>query len=131
MCGICGVVQVTGAARPVVAPDVLDTMTDAMIHRGPSDRGTYAADGIALGARRLSIVDVAGGHQPVSNENGMVWAVQNGELYNHEDLRRQLAAEGHNFRSDCDTDILPHLYEHSGFAGSSRSRSGTRPKGAR
>src|SRR5215213_9925037 len=112
MCGICGVVQIRGAARPVVPPDVLDAMTDAMIHRGPSDRGTYAADGIALGARRLSIVDVAGGHQPVSNEDGTVWAAQNGELYNHDELRRQLASDGHAFRSDCDTDILPHLYEH-------------------
>ena len=97
-------------------------MTDAMIHRGPSDRGTYSADGIALGARRLSIVDVAGGHQPVSNENGTIWAVQNGELYNHEDLRRQLAADGHTFRSDCDTDILPHLYEYAGTAFAERLR---------
>ena len=122
MCGICGVVQITGTERPVVAPDVLDAMTDAMIHRGPSDRGTYAADGIALGARRLSIVDVAGGHQPVSNENGTIWAVQNGELYNHEDLRRQLASDGHTFRSDCDTDILPHLYEYAGTAFAERLR---------
>ena len=97
-------------------------MTDAMIHRGPSDRGTYSADGIALGARRLSIVDVAGGHQPVSNENGTIWAVQNGELYNHEDLRRRLAADGHTFRSDCDTDILPHLYEYAGTAFAERLR---------
>ena len=72
-----------GEPRPVVAPDVLDRMTDAMTHRGPNDRGTYLADGVALGVRRLSIVDVEGGHQPFANEDGTVWAVQNGELYNH------------------------------------------------
>jgi asparagine synthase (glutamine-hydrolysing) len=122
VCGICGVVQVTGDPRRVVTPDVLDVMTDAMIHRGPSDRGTYSAPGIALGARRLSIVDVAGGHQPVSNEDDTIWAVQNGELYNHEELRRELAEDGHVFRSDCDTDILPHLYEHAGPAYAERLR---------
>ena len=78
-------------------PDVLDRMTDAMTHRGPNDRGTYSAPGIALGARRLSIVDVVGGHQPVANEDETIWAVQNGELYNHEQLRGEL--EGHRFRS--------------------------------
>src|SRR5262245_31571555 len=83
MCGVCGVVQIGGQPRPVIAPDVLERMTDAMTHRGPNDRGTYQADGIALGVRRLSIVDVEGGHQPVFNENGTVVAAQNGELYNH------------------------------------------------
>ena len=78
MCGICGVVQLRGEPRPVLAPDALDRMTDAMIHRGPNDRGTYVDDGVALGARRLSIVDVAGGHQPFANEDGTIWAVQNG-----------------------------------------------------
>ena len=87
MCGICGVVQIGGEPRPAFAPDVLERMTDAMTHRGPDDRGTYLADGIALGVRRLSIVDVEGGHQPVFNEDGTVVAVQNGELYNHLDVR--------------------------------------------
>ena len=64
-------------------------MTDVMTHRGPNDRGTYLAPGVALGVRRLSIVDVEGGHQPVSNEDGTVWAIQNGELYNHEDVRER------------------------------------------
>jgi asparagine synthase (glutamine-hydrolysing) len=89
-------------------------MTDVMAHRGPDDRGTHFGDGIALGARRLSIVDVAGGHQPLSNEDGSVWAAQNGELYNHEALRRDLARSGHRFNSRCDTEVLPHLYEHYG-----------------
>jgi asparagine synthase (glutamine-hydrolysing) len=113
MCGICGVVQIGGRPRPVVTPDVLDRMTDAMTHRGPDDRGTYAADGVALGVRRLSIVDVAGGHQPVSNETGSIWAIQNGELYNHLDVREQLVADGHELASRCDTEILPHLYERA------------------
>ena len=81
--------------REVVAPDVLDRMTDAMTHRGPNDRGTYQAAGVALGVRRLSIVDVEGGHQPFSNEAGDVWAIQNGELYNHVEVRDRLAADGH------------------------------------
>jgi asparagine synthase (glutamine-hydrolysing) len=98
----------------VASPEQLDRMTDVMTHRGPNDRGTYTAPGIALGVRRLSIVDVEGGHQPVSNEDGLIWAVQNGELYNHADVRRDLTARGHSIRSRCDTEILPHLYEESG-----------------
>jgi asparagine synthase (glutamine-hydrolysing) len=113
MCGICGVAQVGGGEpREVIAPDALDRMTDAMTHRGPSDRGTYSAPGVALGVRRLSIVDVEGGHQPVSDESGSIWAIQNGELYNHRDVRRGLT--GHRFASNCDTEILPHLYEELG-----------------
>lgn len=110
MCGICGVVQLgTGARRPVISASALDAMTDIMVHRGPSDRGTYLADGIALGVRRLSIVDVEGGHQPVANEDGSVVAIQNGELYNHRDIRGRLS--GHALLTHCDTEILPHLYE--------------------
>src|SRR5256886_3897255 len=89
-------------------------MTDAMRHRGPNDRGTYESPGVALGARRLSIVDVAGGHQPFSNEDETVWAVQNGELYNHDALRETFRADGHRFRSRCDTEVLPHVYERYG-----------------
>ena len=114
MCGICGVIQLGGEPRPVIDRATLDRMTDLMTHRGPNDRGTYVADGVALGVRRLSIVDVDGGHQPFSNETGRIWAIQNGELYNHAELRRQLAADGHSFRSRCDTEVLPHLYERYG-----------------
>jgi asparagine synthase (glutamine-hydrolysing) len=114
MCGICGVFQVDGELRRVVPPEVLDRMTDSMTHRGPNDRGTYASPGAAIGARRLSIVDVAGGHQPVSNEDGTIWASQNGELYNHVELRGPLEADGHVLRSRCDTEVLPHLYERYG-----------------
>ena len=107
-------VQVGGTPRSVVSDAVLNWMTDAMTHRGPNDRGTYLAPGVALGVRRLSIVDVEGGHQPFANENGSVWAVQNGELYNHGEVRDQLRSEGHVFRSRCDTEVIPHLYERVG-----------------
>jgi asparagine synthase (glutamine-hydrolysing) len=116
MCGICGVIQIGGDPRPVVSSDTLDRMTDAMVHRGPNDRGTYSAPGVAIGARRLSIIDVEGGHQPFANEDGTIWAAQNGELYTHDELRAALRAEGHSFRSRCDTEILPHLYERHGDA---------------
>src|SRR5690349_17639425 len=122
MCGICGVIQLGGEPRQVVAPETLDWMTDVMTHRGPNDRGTYAEPGAALGVRRLSIIDVEGGHQPFSNEDGTIWAVQNGELYNHVELREELGRDGHSFTSRCDTEILPHLYEHSGDAFEARLR---------
>jgi asparagine synthase (glutamine-hydrolysing) len=126
MCGICGVVQIGGEPRQVVAPEVLDRMTDAMTHRGPDDRGTYSHAGVALGVRRLSIVDVEGGHQPVCSEDGRVWAIQNGELYNHMGLRAGLLADGHVLETRCDTEILPHLYEHHGtrFAETLRGKFG-------
>ena len=98
----------------MVEPERLDHMTDVMTHRGPDDRGTFVANGVAFGVRRLSVVDVEGGHQPFSNEDGTVWGMQNGELYNHRDLRETLAADGHRFRSRCDTEVLPHLYERFG-----------------
>ena len=114
MCGVCGVVQIGGEPREVVTPERLDLMTDAMTHRGPNDRGTHQQPGVALGVRRLSIVDVAGGHQPVLNESGTVVGIQNGELYNHAELREQLRTQGHRLSSRCDTEILPHLYERDG-----------------
>jgi asparagine synthase (glutamine-hydrolysing) len=122
MCGICGVVQVSGEPRPVIAQEALDRMTDVLYHRGPNDRGTHLADGVGLGVRRLSIVDVAGGHQPVCNEDATIWVVQNGELYNHADERRTLEGRGHRLRSLCDTEILPHLYEDAGTAFPERLR---------
>jgi asparagine synthase (glutamine-hydrolysing) len=111
MCGICGVAQIGGEPREVIDRAALERMTDVMTHRGPNDRGVYSAPGIALGVRRLSIVDVAGGHQPVSNEDERVWAVQNGELYNHEAIHAELAHRGHLLHTRCDTEILPHLFE--------------------
>jgi len=98
----------------VIPPETLDVMTDLMTHRGPDDRGTYHAPGVAFGVRRLSIVDVEGGHQPFSDASRTVWGMQNGELYNHVELRRELAADGIAFRTHCDTEIIPHLYRRDG-----------------
>ena len=93
---------------------MLNHMTDLMEHRGPNDRGTFIERGVGFGARRLSIVDVAGGHQPFASEDGQVIGMQNGELYNHRALRTDLERRGHRFRSSCDTEVLPHLYEEYG-----------------
>ncbi len=114
MCGICGVIQLSGSARHVLSEDGLERMTNALVHRGPNDSGTHIAAGVSIGARRLSIVDVEGGHQPFSNESGEIWAIQNGELYNHQRIHEELTGLGHRFRSRCDTEILPHLYEEFG-----------------
>ena len=95
-------------------------MTDAMTHRGPDDRGFFLEEGIALGVRRLSIVDVEHGRQPVANEDGRIVAVQNGELYNQDELRAEL--RGHDLRTHCDTEVLPHLYEEHGPAFPERLR---------
>ena len=90
-------------------------MNAMMIHRGPDDAGAYVdRSGIALGVRRLSIIDVQGGHQPVSNEDGTIWAVLNGEIYNHTALFEQLRRAGHEFSSRTDTEVLVHLYEEYG-----------------
>jgi asparagine synthase (glutamine-hydrolysing) len=114
VCGICGVIQIRGEPRQVVPDHVLDRMNEAMVHRGPNDRGTHVSPGAAIGARRLSIIDVEGGHQPFSNEDGTIWAVQNGEIFNHASVRDDLRGRGHTFASRCDTEILPHLYEERG-----------------
>ncbi len=86
-------------------------MTDSMTHRGPDDLGTYMAPGVAIGVRRLSIIDVVHGHQPFCNEDGSVVAAHNGELYNHELIRNELRRGGHRLITSCDTEILSHLYE--------------------
>jgi asparagine synthase (glutamine-hydrolysing) len=116
------VVQISGEPRRVLPPGALERMTDVMTHRGPNESGSYVADGIALGVRRLSIVDIAEGHQPIANENERVWAIQNGELYNHSEIRRELERKGHRFRTRCDTEVLPHLYEEAGSALPARLR---------
>ena len=91
-------------------------MVAALRHRGPDDEGVHVDSGtqVAIGATRLSIIDVAGGHQPLSNEDGTVWAVLNGEIYNHPQLQRQLKEAGHRMSSRCDTEVLVHLYEEYG-----------------
>ncbi|MDP1770030.1 MAG: asparagine synthase (glutamine-hydrolyzing), partial [Nitrospirota bacterium] len=115
MCGICGLV---GDNDPVL----LERMLARLIHRGPDDEGMHSAAGVALGARRLRVIDPRGGHQPVRNESGSVWAVLNGEIYNYRELREELIRKGHRFQSDCDTEVLVHLYEEEGPEGVYRLR---------
>jgi asparagine synthase (glutamine-hydrolysing) len=112
MCGICGAVW-TAMESPLPA-ELLTGMMDRLIHRGPDDSGVYRDQHATLGFRRLSIIDVQGGHQPLSNENGKIWTVFNGEIYNYPALRRRLEAKGHILRSSGDTEVLVHLYEDEG-----------------
>ncbi|MGH2741451.1 MAG: asparagine synthase (glutamine-hydrolyzing), partial [Thermoleophilaceae bacterium] len=122
MCGIAGAFRLDGAGVPALSDHVLRGMTDVMAYRGPDDAGFVSGDGCSIGARRLSIIDVEGGHQPFGDERGRVWAAQNGEIYNHVTLREELEARGHVLRSRCDTEVLPHLYEEHGPALAGRLR---------
>src|SRR5271157_489174 len=109
MCGICGVYNF-GTGEPV-ARDLLKRSTDAMAHRGPDDEGFHVDDDCGLGNRRLSIIDLPGGHQPISNEDGTIWITFNGEIYNYRELRPGLESRGHRFRTSTDTEAIVHLYE--------------------
>lgn len=114
MCGIAGFTQFK--AGLAYKNGTLEDMVEALKHRGPDDHGTYFNRFTGLGMSRLSIVDLAGGGQPISNERGTVWVVFNGEIYNHLDLRKSLEAAGHRFRSQSDTEVLVHAYEEYGDA---------------
>jgi len=111
MCGITGVMQFKGAR---VEPETLRQMCAAMVHRGPDDEGIYTTGAVGIGMRRLSIVDLATGHQPLSNEDGTVWIVFNGEIYNHAALREKLQSLGHRYTTQSDTETIVHLYEEYG-----------------
>jgi asparagine synthase (glutamine-hydrolysing) len=124
MCGIAGAIWTNPAAE--ISAEVLAQMTAVLAHRGPDDSGAYTSalksqaalgmlPGVALGHRRLSIIDVSGGHQPMANEDESVWIVFNGEIYNHHDLRRRLEGAGHRFRTHSDTEAIVHLYEDTGL----------------
>lgn len=118
MCGIAGFVLRNGAAElPAIR-----LMCDQIRHRGPDDDGYHVSGGCALGMRRLSVIDLRTGHQPISNEDGTVWVVFNGEIYNHLELREFLDHKGHRFRTHSDTEVLVHLYEEEGTEGISRLR---------
>src|SRR6266851_3603114 len=110
MCGICGV----AGGDPARGRELVDRMCAAMVHRGPDDSGVAHVGGVTLGMRRLSIIDLAGGHQPMHNEDSTAWVVQNGEIYNYLELREQLAAAGHAFVTESDTEVLVHGYEQWG-----------------
>ncbi len=122
MCGITGALWFEPGRE--VSQDVLERMTDSLIHRGPDDRGIHWSKcerdaagmipGVGLGFRRLSIIDLAGGHQPMCNEDQSVWMVFNGEIYNYRELRKRLEGSGHRFSSDSDTETIIHLYEDLG-----------------
>jgi asparagine synthase (glutamine-hydrolysing) len=112
MCGICGKLEFDQHAS--VSTTLIRNMLDTIRHRGPDDEGLYFSSQVALGHARLSIIDLASGHQPISNENGTIWIVFNGEIYNFRELRAFLLSKGHSFRTQTDTEVIVHLYEELG-----------------
>ena len=111
MCGIAGIVSHKHQAIDV---EELHAMCAALVSRGPDDEGTFLKDGAGLAMRRLSIIDLETGHQPVSNEDGSIWVVLNGEIYNYRELRNDLERRGHRFSTATDTEVIVHLYEEHG-----------------
>jgi asparagine synthase (glutamine-hydrolysing) len=119
MCGICGVATADGAPPDVEA---VERMSRRLVHRGPDSDGVFSEDGVTIAARRLSIIDLDGGTQPLTNEDGSIVVVQNGEIYNYRELRRDLEAGGHRFSTASDTEVLAHLYEEHGEGFAERLR---------
>src|SRR6267378_2380287 len=113
MCGIYGILNFDRTEKP--ADSILAAMGGVITHRGPDDFGHYLGRCVGLGMRRLSIIDVSGGHQPISNEDESVWIVLNGEIYNFQPLREELESKGHRFRTRTDTEVIVHLYEEEGL----------------
>jgi len=112
MCGITGIVA--SEPRGVVHANTIHRMCQTLVHRGPDDEGIRVMDGAGIGMRRLSIIDLAGGHQPIHNEDETIWVVFNGEIYNFPDLRPELEDRGHRFYTNTDTEVIVHLYEEHG-----------------
>jgi asparagine synthase (glutamine-hydrolysing) len=112
MCGICGIFHPDRDRR--VSSNVLTEMNQQIVHRGPDDEGLFVEENVGLGMRRLSIIDVKSGHQPLANEAQNIWIVYNGEIYNHQQLRSDLEARGHRYRTHSDTETVVHLYEEYG-----------------
>ena len=108
---MCGIAGCFGSNEEQVVREMITTLA----HRGPDDEHVIAGKDFAIGARRLSILDLPGGRQPISNERGTIWAAQNGEIYNFPEIRRQLEERGHRLQTHCDTEVLPHLYEEHGI----------------
>ncbi len=113
MCGICGIAIPNKLSRNI-DESLLRSMRDTLQHRGPDDSGIFFGGSVGLGHRRLAIVNLAGGQQPMSNEDGTVWIVFNGEIYNHLDIRPKLEQQGHIYRTTSDTETIVHLYEEKG-----------------
>jgi asparagine synthase (glutamine-hydrolysing) len=118
MCGICGIASGDGPPDR----DRLDAMSAKLVHRGPDSDGAFVDERVGIAARRLSIIDLAGSDQPLANEDETVHVVQNGEIYNYRELRRELERAGHSFRSEGDTEVLAHLYEEHGTGFAERLR---------
>jgi asparagine synthase (glutamine-hydrolysing) len=114
MCGICG--KFAFDSQAMVSPSLVKAMADSIRHRGPDDEGYYVAGQIGLGFRRLSIIDLKSGHQPLANEDDSIWIVFNGEIYNYQELRAFLLEKGHTFKTRTDTEVIVHLYEEFGPA---------------
>src|SRR5439155_22257324 len=112
MCGICG--QFNFASNQPVEPDTIRRMTQTMVHRGPDDEGYFISGRVGLGFRRLSMIDLAGGHQPMSDAEETVWVVCTGEMYNYRGLRAQPQATGHQLRSNADTEVTSQGCKESG-----------------
>jgi asparagine synthase (glutamine-hydrolysing) len=113
MCGICGKLEFDPGKK--VSPELVRAMGDTIRHRGPDDDGYFVADSVGFGFRRLSIIDLAAGHQPLANEDGSVWIVFNGEIYNYQELRELAIGKGHQFKTHSDTEVIVHLYEEFGI----------------
>src|SRR6266481_488265 len=113
MCGICGFLDSRQTEQS--KQDSLRRMCGIISHRGPDDEGHYISGDVALGMRRLSIIDLAHGHQPISNEDETVWVILNGEIYNFQKLRDELESKGHRFRTRTDTEVIVHLYDDVGL----------------
>src|SRR3954454_18830296 len=125
MCGIAGFVESRASTSPFTLDEsraLVHRMCDVIRHRGPDDEGTWVAEGVALGMRRLSIIDLSTGHQPIHNEDHTVWIVFNGEIYNFRELRRELEGAGHRFYTSTDTEVIVHAYEQWGKAAIARLR---------
>src|SRR6187455_1227312 len=123
MCGIAGFVDASSSGMPTDAAfATVHHMCDVIRHRGPDDEGVHTEPGVGLGMRRLSIIDLSTGHQPIHNEDQTVWVVFNGEIYNYRELRRTLEAEGHRFYTASDTETIVHGYEAWGEGVFSRLR---------
>lgn len=110
MCGICGITKTIGE----ISPDLIKSMTYRLVHRGPDDIGFYFNNGIGFGFRRLSIIDLEKGHQPLSNEDNTIWTIFNGEIYNFKELKKVLEKNGHTFKTASDTEVIVHSYEEWG-----------------